>query len=356
MSAPIEISPEPIKLPPVVKPGEFVFAATHLNHGHVYSQVEGLIEAGGTLRSVYDVDPARAEAFQKKFPQAKIVDSLDRILDDKDVRLVAAAAISCDRGPLGVKVMRAGKDYFTDKTPFTSLDQLADARKAAAQTGRKYMVFYCERLHSECSIFAGYLIRDGVIGRVVHVLGLGPHRMNAPARPAWFFERAKAGGILGDIGSHQIEQFLFFAGAKDATITHAVAGNLAHKDYPEFEDFGEASLIGDNGALNYFRVDWFTPDGLSNWGDGRVFIIGTKGTIELRKNVDVARGTGGDQVYLVTSEREQHLSVNQRVGCPFFGELILDCLNRTENAMTQAHAFKAAELCLRAQEQARPIA
>jgi predicted dehydrogenase len=356
MSAPIEISPEPIKLPPVVKPGEFVFSATHLNHGHVYSQVEGLIEAGGTLRSVYDVDPARAEAFQKKFPQAKIVDSLDRILDDKDVRLVAAAAISCDRGPLGVKVMRAGKDYFTDKTPFTSLDQLADARKAAAQTGRKYMVFYCERLHSECSIFAGYLIRDGVIGRVVHVLGLGPHRMNAPARPAWFFERAKAGGILGDIGSHQIEQFLFFAGAKDATITHAVAGNLAHKDYPEFEDFGEASLIGDNGALNYFRVDWFTPDGLSNWGDGRVFIIGTKGTIELRKNVDVARGTGGDQVYLVTSDREQHLSVNQRVGCPFFGELILDCLNRTEKAMTQAHAFKAAELCLLAQQQARPIA
>ena len=39
-------------------------------------------------------------------------------------------------------------------------------------------------------------------------------------------------------------------------------------------------------------------------------------------------------------------------GYPFFGQLILDCLNRTENAMTQEHAFKAAELCLTAQEKA----
>jgi predicted dehydrogenase len=354
MSAPIEISPEPIKLPPVVKPGEFIFAASHLDHGHIYGQVGGLLEAGGTLRYVYDTDPARAEGFQKKFPQARIVDSFDRILDDKDVRLVASAAIPCDRGPLGVRVMQSGKDYFTDKTPFTSLDQLAEARKVAAQTGRKYMVYYSERLHSECSIFAGNLIRDGVIGRVLQVLGLGPHRLNAPSRPAWFFSRARANGILAHIGSHQIEQFLHFTGAKDATILHAAAGNFSHKEYPEFEDFGEANLIADNGALNYFRVDWFTPEGLSAWGDGRAIIVGAKGTIELRKVIDIGHG-GGDQVYLVTSEREQHLSVNQRVGCPFFGELILDCLNRTEKAMTQAHAFKAAELCLKAQEQARLI-
>jgi len=355
MSTPLVISPEPITLPPVVKPGEFVFAATHLNHGHIYGQTDGLLQAGGTLKYVYDVDAGRAEAFQKKYPQAKIVDSLDRILEDKEVQMVAAAAITCDRGPLGVKVMKAGKDYFTDKTPFTSLEQLTEARKVAAETKRKYMVYYSERLHVESAIFAGNLIRDGVIGRVLQVLGLGPHRLNAPSRPDWFWKRDQAGGIVGDIGSHQIEQFLHYSGAKDATVVHAAAGNLAHKEYPEFEDFGEANLVADNGALNYFRVDWFTPNGLSTWGDGRCFIVGTMGTIELRKYVDVARGTGGDQVYLVTDEKEHHFSVNQRVGCPFFGELILDVLNRTEKAMTQAHAFKAAELCLKAQEKARPI-
>ncbi len=355
MSPPISISPEEVTLPPVVAPGDFVFAASHLDHAHINGQTRGLVEAGGTLRYIHDGDPRRAEALQKNHPQARIVDSFDRILDDPEVCLVASAAIPCQRGPLGVKVMEAGKDFFVDKAPFTSLDQLAEARRVAAETGRKYMVYYSERLHSECSVLAGRLIQAGVIGRVLQVLGLGPHRLNAAGRPGWFFQREQAGGILVDIGSHQIEQFLFFAGAQDATVTHAAAGNFHHKEYPEFEDFGEAGLVADNGARSYFRVDWFTPDGLRTWGDGRAFILGTQGTIELRKNLDVGRGTGGDQVYLVTSEREQHLDVSRRVGCPFFGELILDCLNRTENAMTQAHAFKAAELCLKAQMQAQRI-
>ncbi|HEY0256687.1 MAG TPA: Gfo/Idh/MocA family oxidoreductase [Candidatus Methylacidiphilales bacterium] len=340
---------------PVVQAGEFPFAVAALDHGHIYGQCNGLIEAGGTLRYVYDPDPEKVAAFAKKYPQAKVVSSLEKILDDPEIRLVAAAAIPSDRGPLGVRVMESGKDYFTDKAPFTSLDQLETARKTAAHTGRKYMVYYSERLHVECAVYAGELIAGGAIGRVIQVLGLGPHRLSAPSRPAWFFERAKYGGILCDIGSHQIEQFLFYSGAQDATVTEAVVANYAHPEYPELEDYGHANLIADNGATNHFRVDWFTPDGLRTWGDGRTVILGTKGYIELRKYIDVARDTGGDQLFLVNGEGEKHFSLTGQVGFPFFGQLILDCLNRTETAMTQRHAFKAAELCLKAQNQARHL-
>ena len=356
MSTPLVISPEPITLPPVVKPGEFVFAATHLNHGHIYGQTDGLLQAGGTLKYVYDVDAGRAEAFQKKYPQAKIVDSLDRILEDKEVQMVAAAAITCDRGPLGVKVMKAGKDYFTDKCPFTTLDQLDAARKAAAATGKKYMVYYGERLHCESALFAGQLIAEGAVGRVVSVIGLGPHRLNAPSRPAWFFERAQYGGILCDIGSHQIEQFLHFSGAKDATVTEAAVANYANPQYPELEDYGHANLVANNGATNYFRVDWLTPTGLRTWGDGRTVILGTEGYMELRKYIDIAREGTGDHLFLANGHGEKEFSLRGKVGFPYFGQLILDCLNRTENAMTQAHAFKAAELCLKAQLAAKRIA
>jgi predicted dehydrogenase len=196
---------------------------------------------------------------------------------------------------------------------------------------------------------AGVLIQQGAIGRVLQVVGLGPHRLNAPSRPAWFFERAKYGGILCDIGSHQIELFLFYSGAQDARVTHALVANHAHPEYPELEDYGEANLLADNGATNHFRIDWFTPDGLRTWGDGRTFILGTEGYIELRKYIDVGRDAEGDQLYLVNAKGEQHLSLRGKVGFPFFGQLILDCLHRTENAMTQRHAFKAAELCLLAQ-------
>jgi len=337
---------------PVVAQGEFVFAAMALDHGHIYGMCNGLIEAGATLKWVYDPDPDKVRQFAKTYPQVKVAASEQQILQDPEVTLIAAAAVPCDRGPLGVKAMMHGKDYFTDKTPFTSSDQLAAARRTAALTGRKYAVYYSERLHVESAVFAGQLVRDGAIGRVVQVLGLGPHRLNAAQRPAWFFEKAKYGGILCDIGSHQIEQFLHFAGCTNAEVVHSKVANYNCKAYPELEDYGDATLVGDNGATNYFRVDWLTPDGLSTWGDGRTVILGTNGYIELRKYVDIARDGRGDHLYLVNGEGERHLELSGKVGYPFFGELVLDCINRTEIAMPQEHAFKAAELCLQAQAKA----
>jgi predicted dehydrogenase len=349
-------APQGGQLPPVVKPGEFVIAAAHLDHGHINGMCEALTNAGAQLKWVFDPDATKVEPFQKKYPGIKVARSLDEILADSAVHLVAAAAVTSERGPLGCKVMEAGKDYFTDKAPFTTLEQLAAAREVVARTKRKYMVYFSERLHNESAMHATDLVTQGAVGRVLQVLGLGPHRLGKAGRPAWFFDREKFGGILCDIGSHQFEQFLTYSGATDARVTHAAIANYANKDNPTFEDFGEANLLGDNGATNYIRVDWFTPPGLSIWGDGRTFILGEKGYIELRKYVDVGREKAGNHVYLVDDQGEQHIPVQGKVGFRFFGEFILDCLNRTEKAMTQAHAFKAAELCLKAQAAAVRIA
>lgn len=337
---------------PVVGPGEFNVAAVRLDHGHIYGQCNGLIEAGATLSKVWDADPAQVKAFTEKFPDVEIASSLEEILEDESIQMVAAAAIPNERGPLGCQVMQHGKDYFTDKCPFTTLEQLEQARTVCAETGRKYMVYYSERLHVESAVFAGELVKQGAIGRVIQVIGLGPHRLNAPSRPDWFFNKEQYGGIICDIGSHQIDQFLFYTGATDASIMHAAVANYDNAKYPELEDFGQWTLVGDNGAVGYHRVDWFTPDGLSSWGDGRLFLLGTDGYIEVRKYLDVARSPKGNQVYLVNHEGEQHLEPGGQVGFPYFGALIKDCLSGQENAMTQEHCFKAAELCLQAQAQA----
>lgn len=342
------------KAAPVVGPDEFVIAAVALEHGHIYGMCNGLTEAGATLKWVYDPDPKKVEAFLQKFPQAKAAQSEEEVLADPEVKLVCGAAVTSERCALGLRVMAAGKDYFTDKAPLTTLEQLAAAREMTAKTGRKYMVYYSERLHVEAAVFAGQLIEQGAIGRVFHVDGFGPHRIGDPKkRPDWFYQHEKYGGILCDIGSHQIEQFLFYTGAEDAEIEFSQVANYNHPEYPELEDFGDAVLVADNGATQHFRVDWFTPDGLSTWGDGRIFIEGTEGYIELRKYVNVGNNDGiGNHVYLVNKDGEQYFDVNGKVGYPFFGQLILDCINRTENAMTQEHAFKAAELCVKAQMKA----
>lgn len=341
---------------PVVNIGEFVFAAISLEHGHIYGMCNGLIEAGATLKWVYDADKEKVTSFIKKYPNVKIAHSEKEILEDSEVKLIAGAAVPNLRCELGLRVMNSGKDYFTDKAPFTTLEQLAMAKNAVLETGMKYMVYFSERIHVEAAIYAGTLINQGAIGRVLQVIGMGPHRLSAPIRPEWFFEKKKYGGIHCDIGIHQIEQFLSYSGATNATVTKSQVANYNHHEYPELEDFGDAMLLGENGATQYFRVDWFTPDGLSTWGDGRTFILGTDGYIELRKYVNVGMNDKTkDHVFLVNKDGEQHFNVDGKIDFPFFGQLILDCINRTENAMTQEHAFKAAELSLIAQNMALRI-
>lgn len=337
---------------PVCAGNDFPFAAAYLDHGHVYGMTRGLIDAGGTCRYVYSPHAKPRENFLNAFPGVKAVDDFDVILNDPEIKMVASAAITSERAGIGMKVMQAGKDYFVDKAPFTTLEQLEEAKKVAQATGKKYMVYYGERLHSEAGMAAGYLLEAGLIGDVVQIIGLGPHRLNAPGRPAWFFEKARYGGILTDIGSHQLEQFLHYSGAKDATVAHAMVRNCANPAYPELEDYGEATLVADNGCSFSFRVDWLTPDGLGSWGDGRTLILGTEGYIELRKQLDIGHSPERNHVFMVNGQGQYHENVTGKVGCPFFGQLITDCLNRTEMATTQAHAFKAAELSLLCQRYA----
>lgn len=338
------------KVEPVVGPGEFQFAAAFLDHGHIYGQCNGLRDAGAQLKWVFDTDPARLEKFVQAFPGVQIASGFEQILQDSEIKLIASAAIPSERASIGAQVLKAGKDYFTDKSPFTSMQQLEDTRELVHTTGGKYLVYYAERLHNDAAWRAGELIEQGAIGRVLQVLNLAPHRLAKATRPEWFFDKKAYGGILTDIGSHQVEQFLTYAGCADAEVNFARVANLANTDKPGLEDFGEFSLIGDNGASFYARVDWFTPEGLRTWGDGRTFITGTQGTIELRKYLDLAREAPASKLFLVNAEGEQEFELQGATGFPFFGDLIKDCLNRTENAMTQSHAFKAAELSMRAQE------
>ena len=335
---------------PVVKEGEFVISAIGLDHGHIFGMTKGLMEAGATLKWVYDPDPKKLDQFCEMFPQAKRARSQDEVLLDKEVQLIASAAVASERCGLGLLSMDAGKDYFADKAPLTSLNQLAAAKDKVSKTGKKYAVYYSERTHVETAVFAEQLIEQGAIGRVLQVISIAPHRIGAlSGRPDWFFEKEKYGGILCDIGSHQIDQVLYYTGSTDGKVVNSQIANYNHPDYPELDDFGDANLVMENGSTGYIRVDWFTPDGLQSWGDGRCFILGTEGFIEQRKYLNLGTKDGPGHLFLCNQKEETHYNVSGKIGYPFFGRLILDCLNRTENAMTQVHAFKAAELSIKAQ-------
>ena len=336
---------------PVVAPGEFKVGAVGLDHGHIYGMCNGLSEAGAEIALVYDPDTAKVKVFQEKFPSSVAASSEQEVMES-DVKLIACASVPSDRCDVGLRAMEHGKDFFVDKPAFTTRRQLEQARAAVQATSRKFAIYFSERLHVESAVYAEQLISQGAIGKVISVAGFGPHRLNAPSRPDWFFQPQRSGGILVDIGCHQIEQILFFAGAGDAEIVSSRIANYSAVAHPAFQDYGDAIITCDNGAAGYFRVDWFTPKGLGAWGDGRATIIGTDGYIELRKYLNVAADPDGDHVFMVNHEGEHHFKASGQCGFPFFGRFIQDCIHRTETAISQKHTFRVMELAMDAQEKA----
>ena len=341
------------------------FAVCGMSHDHIYGMVGAVERGGGVLVAIYGEEPDKVAAFKKRYPNVKFVSSEKEILDDKSIQLVLSSTIASHRAPLGVRVMKSGKDFLSDKPGITTLDQLAEVRKTIAETKRIYGIMYSERLEVKAAVKAGELIQSGAIGKVIQTINIAPHQIMQPnrggdthaggagGRPDWFWEPELYGGILCDIGSHQVDQFLFYTGSTSADIVESQVANVAHPQHPKFQDFGDMVLRGNKG-VGYVRLDWFTPDGLGTWGDGRLFILGTEGYIEVRKYIDVAVKKTLNNLFLVDKNSSRYMDCNN-VPLPFGPQFVADIVNRTHIAQDQTQCLLAAELVIRAQVNAKHI-
>lgn len=326
------------------------FSAIGLNHPHIYSQVDMMLRAGTEFASFYAPEPDLADPFSQKFSQARRASSIADILEDESIQLVLSAAIPSERAPLGIAVMQHGKDYLSDKPAFTSLEQLDEARRVQAETNRICFVYFSERLENRATAKAGELVQAGAIGRVVQTIGMGPHRVGQIARPDWFYRREQYGGILTDLASHQVDQFLYFTNSTRAEVVASQVANYKFPEHPGLEDFGDMTLRSDSGT-GYIRVDWYTPNGLNAFGDGRLTILGTEGFIEIRKYCDIGGRTGGNHLFLVDHNEARYIDCSD-VDLPSGRQLVHDVIHRTQTMMPQAHAFLASELSIQAEHQA----
>lgn len=323
------------------------FGVVGIDHPHIFGQVDCLLDAGAEFVSFHAGDDRLALPFGRQYPQAARAADQQAVLEDDRIDLIVTAAVPDARAGIAIAAMRCGRDVMSDKPGMVSLDQLAEVRRVQAETGRIYSIMYSEHFETRATVMAGDLVARGAIGTVLNTMGLGPHSISNAERPDWFFERARYGGILGDISSHQCEQFLFFSGADTGRVLSSSVANRAHPDRPGLQDFGDIHLATDR-TTGYVRVDWFTPKGLGVWGDGRLTILGTEGYIELRKYIDVAGAEGKDHLILVDAEGARRIDCS-KVALPYGPALLSDIRNRTETAMPQARCFGAMELALTAQ-------
>lgn len=326
------------------------FAAVGLSHDHIFALCDALQRGGGVLAVVHEPDDALATRFMARYPHVLRVRELAAILEDRAIALVACAAPNDARAAIAVAALRHGKDVLVDKPAATSLAQLVAIEAAVRETGRRFVVMFGERFENRATIRAAALVADGAIGRVLHMTALAPHRLRASTRAPWFFERARSGGILCDIAAHAFDQFLHFAGSLEARVVAARVANRAHPQWPEFEDLGEC-LVEAGSMSGFIRVDWFTPDALPVFGDGRLILVGTQGTLELRKYVDIAGRPGGDHVFLADDRGTRYVDCRD-VALDFGARLIADLRDGTQHVVGQAHCFAACRLALDAQAQA----
>jgi predicted dehydrogenase len=325
------------------------FAAIGLDHRHVYDLTQGLLDAGAACvgHNPDTSDPRVLAGFRRRFPQVPAAETA-RLLEDPSIDFVVIAAIPRDRADLAVAAMRRGKDVMTDKPGIVTPEQLAAVQRAVADTGRIWSIALGE-VTSPATQEALRVARSGELGRLVHATALAPHRLNRARRPAWFFDRPAYGGIINDIGSHSIAQFLAFAGASDATIEHAAIG--AFGTTPDgFEDFAELMLATPS-MRGHIRLDWFTPDGLPDWGDGRLFVVGTEGTLELRKNLDIEGRPGSDHMFVANRTATRYVDCSA-LPVTYYRGFLSDIANRTETTMPQSQVFAVCRLALQAQASA----
>jgi len=342
-------------------PNRIKFGVININHPHIYGMTQAIKRGGGELVALYAKEPELVADYLKAYPEAKLAKSENEILEDPSIHLILSSGIPDERAPLGIRAMQHGKDYLSDKPGIITLEQLAAVKKVQMETKRIFSIMYSERLENKGTEMASQLVKSGAIGQVIQTVNLAPHRINngigktgLSVRPDWFYDKKRFGGILTDIGSHQFDQYLHFTNTTEAEVLMSQVGNVHHQQYPNFEDFGDVMLKG-NGGTGYIRVDWFTPDGLGSWGDGRLTVLGTEGYIEVRKNIDVSSGhKGGNHLYITDNKQMRYIDCNN-VNLPFGQLLVDDILNRTETAMTQKHCFLATELALKAQKMAKPL-
>src|SRR5262245_54297952 len=197
--------------PPLAPQHHIRFGVCGMSHDHIHGMIGAIQRGGGELVSYWGAEPDKLAVFAKRYPNVKQARSQDEVLNDSSLQLVMSSHVANERAGIGVRAMKAGKDFLADKPGITTLKDLALVRKTIAETKRIYGILYSERLEVRAAVHAGELIKQGAIGKVIQTINLAPHQIvqrgggdngGGSTRPGWFWENAQYGGILCDIGSH----------------------------------------------------------------------------------------------------------------------------------------------------------
>jgi len=326
------------------------FSVIGCQHAHIEIFIEEMMKLGHECAGIFELENMTlASRLAEKYQIPLVHDKM--ILLDDSIQLVGCAAINNEKIDVIELCEKYRKHIMIDKPAVTNREDLARLEAVVNRGAIQVGMLLTERFRASLSTLKKQL-DEGAIGELISISMRKPHLLNPKQRPSWHFSKQQSGGIVIDLFIHDFDLLRWLTGKEVKSITGYMAKNIL-PEYPSFFDTAGLQVIMEDGLAVQLYADWFTPEKSWTWGDGRIFAVGTKGTIEIRLEGDplVAK----DVLYLqVTSEQELTAIEEGRIPIT----ITEDFLNRVrgENSLLQHEDIIAAtEATIRADECAETI-
>lgn len=255
-------------------------AMAGLAHGHGVGFLGSALNLGGvSVTGFYDDEnPANAQEASKQF-NAPVYSNLDELLQNSGANTLITAAINSSKADIIVKAIDTGLNIISDKPLVTTMEDLNRITDALERNKNVKLYLMLSERYNPVLVTAKKLIDAGEIGQIVSIINMRPHRLKPEGRPAWMFDSSLYGGIINDLGVHDIDIATYLSGSDVQEILAASTSNMRYTEFDDFNDNGEAMLRLKNGCIVFILESWLTPEKYPHHGEMKFIVHGTKGQI-----------------------------------------------------------------------------
>jgi scyllo-inositol 2-dehydrogenase (NADP+) len=176
-------------------------------HSQVIDKVPGLRLAAIVQR--------QGNEAAEKYPNARIVRSVDELLAMPEIRLVVIATPNDTHLPIARACLEAGRDVLVDKPFATTLAEAEEMVGLAKKCGRVITVYHNRRFDGDFQTVRK-IVSEGTLGRMVRFESNYDRYRPQLKVGAWRERNSPGAGILFDLGPHLIDHALVLLGLPEA--------------------------------------------------------------------------------------------------------------------------------------------
>ena len=223
-------------------------------------------EAGSTrLVMASEVDDKRAHEFEAKWHVPVVSDYME-VLNNPEVDIVSLTLPHWLHEPIGIAAAQAGKHIFVEKPMADSIEECDRMIAAARANGVKLFTGHTEQFLAP-NVKARQMIASGEVGLPVLATDCWYKAFGVAARPPWFLDRSKGGGMWLMNGAHMIDRLTYLMGDRVVSVKamvqtrfHAIQADDTALAYLEFAN-GTGATIAHTGYKDHAGAGVDQPGG-----------------------------------------------------------------------------------------------